>query len=45
MRNDDLTLKHKKNQIGKNSLCRQNVGGFKCLVIAIELRLKPRMDP
>ena len=44
---DGLTLIHKKNQIFRKFLSRQDVGGFKYLVLTIDLRLKHGMhrDP
>jgi len=40
---DDLTLINKENQIVRKFLSRQDVGGFKSLVLAIDLRLKHGM--
>ena len=40
---DDLTLINKENQIVGKFLSRQDVGGFKSVVLAIDLRLKHGM--
>ncbi len=41
---DGLTLIHKENQIFRKFLSRQDVGGFKSVVLAIDLRLKHAPD-
>ena len=43
---DCPTLIHKENQIFRKFLSRQDVGGFKSVVLAIDLRLKhaPNLD-
>jgi hypothetical protein len=44
IRSDGLTLIHKENQIFRKFLSRQDVGGSKSVVLAIDLRLKHAPD-